>query len=194
MMKRHLTAREAVDALDGALALSRQAHLDTCATCERAVETLRATQADAAEGTEIPEPSPLFWTHFSDRVREAVSAEPIVQPSLWSRFWQPAAAVAAIGVVAVMIANAPWTPVAPASPEIVAAAAETPDVFEFDNDAWTMMLEIAGAVPGNATDLDAVRDAMKPRPGTADRMIESLTPEQREAFIKLLKSEMGTLE
>jgi len=30
--------------------------------------------------------------------------------------------------------------------------------------------------------------------GALEKKIETLTPEQREAFIKLLKSEMGTLE
>jgi len=192
-MTRHLTSREVVDALDGTLTLARQAHLDTCGTCARAVEALRITQDAAGDSADIPEPSPLFWTHFSDRVREAVSEEPIEAPRWWSRLWQPAVALGAIGAVALVVMNTSGTLRAPAVPaETSMAAGDTLDVLALDSDAWTLMLEIAGSVPMD--DMDAVAEVAMPRPGTADRIIETLTPEQREAFIKLLKSEMGTLE
>jgi hypothetical protein len=194
-MTKHLSSREVVDALDGTLGLARQAHLDTCGTCARAVEALRATEASAADGLDVPEPSPLFWTHFSDRVREAVNEEPIARPSVWSRIWKPVPALAAVAVVVVMIANSQRAPEAPVAPVVVStAASDSTDVLGLDNDAWTLMLDIAASVPVDADDYDAIADVAMPRPGTADRMIEALTPEQREAFIKLLKSEMGTFE
>jgi hypothetical protein len=191
-MTKHLTSRELVDALDGTLVLPRQAHLDGCGTCARALESLRAAEGEAAGGADIPEPSPLFWTHFSDRVREATSAEPIVRAPWWSRLWQPAAALGAIAAVTLMVMTIPRTPAAPDAPVAVTAATDSTDVLGLDTNAWALMLEIAGTV--EVDDVDAVADVAMPRPGTADRLIESLTPEQREAFLKLLKSEMGTLE
>jgi anti-sigma-K factor RskA len=193
-MTKHLTPREVVDALDGTLALARQAHLDTCGTCARAVDALRSTQGDVADGGEIPEPSPLFWTHFSERVREATRETPIERAPWWSRFWQPVVAVGAVAAVALMVMTVSRTSEAPVAPVVATAAADSTDVLGLDNDAWALMLEIAGSVPVNDDDFDAIVDVAMPRPGTADRMIEALTPEQREAFIKLLKSEMGTLE
>lgn len=194
-MTTHLTSQEVIDALDGTLGLARQAHLDTCGTCARAVAALRLTEEAAEESADVPEPSPLFWAHFSNRVREATNELPIERAPWWSRFWQPALALGAIGAVTLMVMTVSRAPEAPAgagSPVIASMAPATDDVLALDNDAWTLMLEIAGTVP--ADDFDAVADVAMPRPGTADRMIETLTPQQRETFLKLLKSEMGTLE
>lgn len=193
-MTKHLTSQEVIDALDGTLALARQAHVDTCGTCARAVDALRLTEAEAGESAGVPEPSPLFWTHFSDRVREATTTMPIEQATWWSRFWQPALAVGAIGAVTLMVMTLSRAPEAPATVMVSTTASDDTDVPGLDNDAWTLMLEIAGSVPVDDLELDDVRDVAVPRLGTADRMIEALTPEQREAFIKLLRSEMGTLE
>src|SRR5262245_19463877 len=67
----HLTERELVDVIDGALPPERQAHADACATCRGEIASLRA-MLDEALTADVPEPSPLFWEHFSARVREGV--------------------------------------------------------------------------------------------------------------------------
>jgi len=83
-------------------------HLRTCERCRRQLDELR-TMMSAAADVDVPEPSPLFWQHFSSRVQEAVSAEG--QPGQtrtwsWTRGWRawavPVGAVAAL-VLAVVI-------------------------------------------------------------------------------------------
>ncbi len=53
-----------------------------------------------------------------------------------------------------------------------------------------------GLVIGLASELDwaDVREVAKPAEGTADRMIEELTPAQRDEFARLLQEEMGGVQ
>ena len=48
------------------------AHLDRCPACRAAVSELSALLT-ALKSETVPEPSPLFWDHFSARVREATA-------------------------------------------------------------------------------------------------------------------------
>ena len=78
---KHLTESEMVDLLDATLAPGRRAHLDACDACRTTADGLRAVLARSAD-VAIPEPSPLFWEHFSARVREDVRSAEAVEPSL----------------------------------------------------------------------------------------------------------------
>ena len=149
-MTTHLTSQEVIDALDGTLGLARQAHLDTCGTCARAVAALRLTEAAAEESADVPEPSPLFWAHFSNRVREATNELPIERAPWWSRFWQPALALGAIGAVTLMVMTVSRAPEAPAgagSPVIASMAPATDDVLALDNENKVVIKRV---VPGGA--------------------------------------------
>ena len=70
----HLTPEELIDLADGTRAEAAVPHLRACEVCRHQIVTLRATMAAAAD-VDVPEPSPLFWDHLSQRVREAVAAE-----------------------------------------------------------------------------------------------------------------------
>src|SRR5438105_826932 len=70
----HLTPEELIDLAEGARAEAAVPHLQACEICRHQIVTLRATMAAAAD-VDVPEPSPLFWDHLSQRVREAVAAE-----------------------------------------------------------------------------------------------------------------------
>ena len=67
----HLTASDLIDVLDGTLPAEGGKHLETCRACRRQVEDMRATLESAAE-VQVPEPSPLFWRHFSANVRQEI--------------------------------------------------------------------------------------------------------------------------
>ncbi|MCC7177846.1 MAG: hypothetical protein IT177_05580 [Acidobacteria bacterium] len=69
---KHLTPDELIDAAEGTLDVERQHHVDTCEACRGEAEALRALLREAT-GMRLPEPSPLFWDHFSARVRAAVA-------------------------------------------------------------------------------------------------------------------------
>lgn len=71
---RHLSPEEFVDALDGAGGAWVREHVASCAACREQLRELNAL-AREAEVADVPEPSPLFWDHFSARVRTAVAAE-----------------------------------------------------------------------------------------------------------------------
>ena len=70
---RHLHPDELIDLAEGTRPESSAPHLRSCEACRRQLADARATIA-AASDVEVPEPSPLFWDHFSVRVREAIAA------------------------------------------------------------------------------------------------------------------------
>ena len=81
----HLTSEQLVEAAEGILPAERARHLEQCGTCRTNVETLQAVLSDVGDTSIVPEPSPLFWEHFSRRVREATATERVPAPERW---WQ----------------------------------------------------------------------------------------------------------
>lgn len=73
-MTKHLSSGELIDLAEGTRARASTPHLDACAACQSQLAELR-TAMSAAATFEVPEPSPLFWDHLAERVREAVRAE-----------------------------------------------------------------------------------------------------------------------
>jgi len=69
----HLTSDELIDAMEGLLPAERQAHLAACDACRRELAELSSVLGEAKR-VSVPEPSPLFWQHFSSRVRTAIAA------------------------------------------------------------------------------------------------------------------------
>src|SRR5262245_49777261 len=100
----HLSPDELIDAMEGVLDAERRAHLDVCEECRRQFEDLASVLSEAKQAS-VPEPSPLFWNHFSARVNEGIDRETTSAWPEWLR-WQvllPLGAVAMI-VLALMIA------------------------------------------------------------------------------------------
>jgi hypothetical protein len=144
----HLTGDALVDLVEGLVSDADVPHLASCDRCRDQLAGLRAARAMAAEkeAVEVPEPSPLFWDHFSARVRaatdaeairplswwdrtsarvrEAVASEPPPTDGWWRRVWSwpgvmaPISAVAAVVVVLAVV----FRPAAPATPAQIAAA------------------------------------------------------------------------
>ena len=67
----HLTPDELIDAMEGLLSEERQSHLAACEQCQRELAGLSSALNDAKQ-VGVPEPSPLFWPNFSQRVRVAI--------------------------------------------------------------------------------------------------------------------------
>ena len=83
----HLQPDELVDLAEGTQAEASRPHLAACEACRRRLADLKAMMS-AAVDVGVPEPSPLFWDHFSNRVHDAVAAEPALlrkMPSLMKR-------------------------------------------------------------------------------------------------------------
>ena len=107
MVMAHLSAEQLVDIAEGVRPESSASHLEACAACRKQLDDLRAMMA-AAAAVDVPEPSPLFWDHFSARVHQAVEAErESPAPALawwWVRrplIWAPGLAAALLAVAMV---------------------------------------------------------------------------------------------
>jgi hypothetical protein len=194
-MTKHLSGPQFVDALDARVAPDVQTHLDRCVSCAEQLAGLRDTMTRAAEQRDVPEPSPLFWDHFSARVREAVSAEPAPVP-FWVQWWRPIVALGAMAAVAAFVvwmrvppAPQPGQPVAAtastSATDSGAALASTPDG---DDMPWNLIVALASDLSH-----EDLHEVVPTAHGVAG-MVEDLTPEQRAAFVQLVKREMGGTE
>lgn len=183
-MTEHLRPDQFVDALEGALPAEHAAHLELCDACRAELERLRTVHGDLL-ADDIPEPSPLFWEHFSARVHEATAREPIAAASWWRAGWRPVVALgAAAAVILAFLTPMRQAPAAPAGSSEPAVTA-TDLAFE-DDGSWDIVMDLASGVAW-----EDLREAVVPVAGAADAAIEELTAAQREALVRLLKQEIG---
>lgn len=193
-MTTHLSREQLVDALERPLSADRRTHLAGCAACASDLARMRAIVADVAAARHVPEPSPLFWDHLSARVRDAVNAEPVTSTG-WSGYWRPLATIAGVLalVVMVVVLRPSRTPSpAPGSAAVAANASAMPGTMtsEGSEAMWEMIGTVASSMKA-----DDVRDAgLEPGRAATDAAIESLTQDQRQALVKLLRAEMDSSE
>jgi hypothetical protein len=188
---KHLTPDELVDLVEGTLAAGRAAHVEQCADCRRLADQARSALAAAAEDG-VPEPSPLFWEHFSARVRRAIEAEPMRRWS-WGWLWRPAVGLPlAAGLVVAIAIAALWRPAPAPAPGGATAAVETPAAgagdevdLSADDASWDLVATIAGTLEWEA----AEAAGFSAEPGAADRAILLLTREERVELGRLLSAE-----
>ena len=146
----HLTPDELVDLAEGARPESSAPHLASCATCRAQLNEMRAMMSDAA-GVDVPEPSPLFWDHLSQRVREAVANEPPPAPG-WMNRLNVAWAAGVFGAVAVVVlgvfvplhrgARQEDTSIPAAAASGVAQVSDTLPALQ-DDASWAVMGDLA---------------------------------------------------
>jgi len=190
-MSKHLSVEELVDALEGTLSGPKVAHLAVCTSCRDHVESLRPLVGDVKD-VEVPEPSPLFWDHFSARVREAVLSDPMPAPRQTWLSWRPLLTLAT-SLAALVLAVALFRPAQPpavddptATPAANSIDASSQPGVPLDDMQWHLLIDAAGDL-----DWSDVRDVAMPRLGTADAIIDELTAAQREELVRLLKAEIG---
>ena len=176
----HLTSDELLDAVEGMLDAERQAHLSSCEECQRQLADLSGVLNEAKQ-VSVPEPSPLFWQHFSRRVSLAIDEAPSSAGwPAWLR-WQvlvPLGAVAMI-VLALMIA-------VPKHDAAVEIADESPAGVAVAEDSWVAFAELVGDV-----DLDTAAAAgMFDKPDVVDQAVLELTAEEQQELTRLLRAEL----
>lgn len=196
---RHLTSGELVDLVEGTRAQSSAPHLATCEACCHQLAALRAAMSAASE-LDVPEPSPLFWDHFSARVCEAVAAEgaPHRRSSLrswsWPRLTIPltagAFAALVIAVVVTIRVGAPRSPVE--VPVLVstrlsnAATVEAPDGLPHDP-SLALVAELAAEM-----DWDLASEAgLTSRVDGAEQAAGQLNADERRELDRLLRQALG---
>lgn len=132
---------------------------------------------------DVPEPSPLFWEHFPERVRAAAQAAPPAPAPAWWRRRAVALSVSGAICAALLV----WVAVPSSTPEAVPAALTETAPAASGDAAWSLV-----SASAESAGVDVLRDAgFTVRPGGADAVIEELTQAEREAFAALLASEMN---
>ena len=184
----HLTPDELVDAVDDTLAPARQIHLTSCAQCRGQASQLAAVLSEA-RAVDVPEPSPLFWDRFSDRVRTAIADEPAV-PARTTRWfeWPVLVPVGALGIlVAALTAVVPHGTGGVTRAQLAIASSSQAPIAAFDSEAhWALVSEFVGDL-----DVDSARDAgIGTSPGTADGAVLQLTSSEQQELVRLLRQEL----
>ncbi len=195
----HVTADELMDLADGCPSAAARAHAEACPACREQLASINAAVA-LARADRVPEPSPLFWDHFSARVSEAIRQEPEVRTRWWMPAfltWRVMTGVAAAAVL--LLAVAVWpngrsplpAPPAVTSPPAAAAsgvsAAHDGDLAPGEGEgSWDLVTALAGE------SIDAGEDvpALEPAPGTAERAVDELSGDEQRALAKLLEAEL----
>lgn len=175
----HLTPDELIDAMEGILAPDRQAHLAACDECRRQLDDLAGILNETKQAS-VPEPSPLFWPHFSGGVRSAIdrgAASGGAWPS-WVR-WRMLLPIGAAAMVILALMMRVPTP-GPMSPVNNVAMVE-PD----GDDSWLMLAELVGEI-----DVETAVAAGVVTPGLADQAVLTLTAEEQQELTRLLQAEL----
>jgi hypothetical protein len=141
---------------------------------------------------EVPEPSPLFWEHLSQRVHDAVAAEPVPSRVWFSRFhfaWAGGIIAAAAMVLAVTVSMR-HEPAGPASVEQTAAA----DLAAAGNSLPALEDDASFAVMGElASEIDfdqAGAAGLTIAPGSVEDALNQMSDDEQRAVIELLRQEI----
>jgi hypothetical protein len=199
---RHLTDDQLVDLVDGVVVESDVPHLAACAACRQQLTDLRNTLALAAQAG-VPEPSPLFWDHFSSRVREAVAAQDVSRASGWRRLasWPgimapvSALAAAALIVAIVFVPKPPVLPGAPPAARVESAATPLSGTLGVellsesaspDDQSLMLVAELTDALGW-----DAAADAGLTVDGSAEHALTHLSGDELRELEQLLKDALA---
>lgn len=179
----HLTSDQLIDALDGAADVNAHRHLESCADCRAQLERL-SLALQATTNTAVPEPSPLFWDHFSARVRAAVDAEPAPSGE-WSGWFRLPVLVPLAGL-AILIATLAITLTRSTGPLPVEVAESQATDVVLNDEGWALVADAVG-------DLDwetATEVGLMVEPGAVDRVVMDLSVEEQRALTALLQAEL----
>jgi len=193
---RHLESEELIDLAEGARPDSSALHLQTCDQCQRRLTDLRAAMAAAAH-LDVPEPSPLFWNHFSARVHDAIAADGAPPRSLWDRLALPLsiAACAAVIIAAAVSLRVGRTPgFVPSAPVALhtSAADELADADVAplpDDPSLDLVADLASQVAQAEWDA-AGAQGLETHEDTADKAVGQLSAGERRELQRLLKEEL----
>jgi hypothetical protein len=187
----HLSPEQLVDLLEGRAEPASVTHAATCDACREAADDMR--EALALAGLDgAPEPSPLFWAHFGNRVGAAVREEAAshARRASWAWRWVPASALAAAVLVAAFVVLPRDAALVPDRAAVGGAGAAATDVAPLEEDlpaapddaSWMLMSDLSQEM--------TAEDAGTALPGTADRALRQLSDAERAALVEIIREEM----
>jgi anti-sigma factor RsiW len=199
----HLTPEQLVDAAEAAQDASVAAHLGACDACRTKVAELRETMASVLiEDVRVPEPSPLFWDHFQERVSEAVEAERLSENVItrFVRSFRPAvlvpiaaASLVALGVLVTNVSRHRPVAIAPAQSSLAgdeSASASSRELLRDSMDDDPSLQLIADL----AVDVDwtAAEAASLAPDGSAEHAVSHMSAKDLKELQRLLRAELGS--
>ncbi len=206
----HLNAGELIDVAEGTRSEASVPHLASCDECRRHLTDLRAMMSTVA-AVDVPEPSPLFWDHLSERVRNVV-AEDVPRRSwadaaTWRHLLMPLSAVAVASLIVAVVLNshvmAPQsgTPslYSNGNPERVAlrpppatTASEAGATIELLNDPASddVSLTLVASLTADL-DLDAAGEAGLAPHGSAEHAVTHMNDDDLRELRRLLKEQLA---
>lgn len=179
---RHLTPDQILNIVEHtSLTETERAHLGSCAEC-RATAAQLTSALRIARQAEVPEPSPLFWDRFSDRVREEVAAD---QKETWrgTRAWRWPVLVPFTGLAVLVLALV--SAVVPQDSGDEAAVTQIAWDGAPDS-AWALLSDLVGPL-----DVETAQQAgIAASPGAAEEVVLLMTASEREELVRLLRQEL----
>ena len=190
----HLTPEQMLDIAEGTRPSAEFPHVSTCAACAAHVETISRTIALAAE-VDVPEPSPLFWDHLSERIRDRVAQEATPGAFRWRTFaslWRVALTAAAAALLVLAGGLVLQRGGAPAPETPTALAVHEPGIVESlvtidDDPALALLADLSAEL-----DWDAASEAgLVPAHGAVDNVLVALTAEERNELQRILEEALS---
>jgi hypothetical protein len=187
----HLTPAEFIDLLDGRLPKERARHAEACEMCGALVESLRSALLESA-AADVPEPSPIFWERFSDRVREGIDdGTPRNVP--WPEWLhlRPRSMIAAAAGVAIVLTIG-WRVLPLSDNERLSRSLPVADGIDATRedrgaeDAWDEVRSAAETVAWE----DAQEAGIDARPDAAEAAIMGLSDTERRRLMTLIEEEL----
>jgi len=194
-MTHHLTPAEIIDIAEGARAEAAAPHLAVCDQCRRQLQDTR-TALHAAVAADVPEPSPLFWDHFSSRVAGAIASQPAPRRFLPSASWRSSRIAVPLAAAAMLVVGvALWTVtstrrhiISPDTGVVLRTVAERAGepLSPVDDPLLDLVADVSGEI-----DFDSAADAgLTAREGTVDKAVMQLTDVERAELQRLLQEEL----
>ena len=147
-----------------------------------------------AADVDVPEPSPLFWDHFSARVRGAVAEEGVPRRSFWTwpRLVMPVAAAAMAGIILAVL-NTGRVPTSAPGPVPIAQTASVGAIELLadpqaagDDTALTLVAELSSDL-----DFDSAREAGLAVAGSAEHAVTHMNGGELRELQRLLQEELA---
>jgi hypothetical protein len=201
----HLNADELIDLAEGTRPEATAPHLTGCDRCREQLAQLRAVMSAMTHASplEVPEPSPLFWDHLSQRVRAAVAAER--QPRVgwphgarWRRLLLPLSGAAIASLVAALVVGSRLLAPAPPSPAAIysvpappaasesASADRLGDAAADGDEPLTLVESLAEHL-----DLDDADEAGLTAANSAEHAVTHLSDDDLRELRRVLKEELA---